>query len=220
MPTVNVLDLRNQVVGSVDLADEVFAAEVNANLLYEAVRWYRAGQRSGTAKTKRRWEVAGSGKKLWKQKGTGRARVGSIRSPLWRHGGTTHGPEPRSYSYHLPRKMQVGALRSALSAKLRDGELKVVQAFDVPDHKTKNMVSALRALEINRKVLLVDVPGTTAADGSGVEIDRKVVLSARNIEGAKLVPTREVNVYDLLNHKHVVLTEAAARKLSEALAAK
>ena len=219
MPTVNVLDLRNQVVGSVELSDEVFGAEVNSNLLYEAVRWYRAGLRSGSAKTKRRWEVAGSGKKLWKQKGTGRARMGSIRSPLWRHGGTTHGPEPHSYAYHLPKKMQVGALRSALSAKLRDGELKVVQQFDVPDHKTKNMVSALRALEINRKVLLVDVL-VPATDGQQADLARNVVLSARNIEGAKLVPTREVNVYDLLNHKHVVLTEAAARKLSEALAAK
>jgi len=219
MPTVNVPDLRNQVIGSVDLSDEVFGAEINTNLLYEAVRWYRAGMRSGSAKTKRRWEVAGSGKKLWKQKGTGRARMGSIRSPLWRHGGTTHGPEPRSYAYHLPKKMQVGALRSALSANLRDGELKVVREFNVPDHKTKNMVSALRSLEINRKVLLVDVL-VPASDGQHSEMARNIVLSARNIEGAKLVPTRDVNVYDLLNHKHVVLTEAAARKLSEALAAK
>jgi large subunit ribosomal protein L4 len=219
MPTVNVIDLKNQVVGSVELADEVFNAELNTNLLYEAVRWYRAGLRGGNAKTKRRWEVAGSGKKLWKQKGTGRARMGSIRSPLWRHGGTTHGPEPRSYAYKLPRKMQLGALRSALSAKLRDGELKVVRAFDVPDHKTKNMVNALKSLEINRKVLLVDVLAPVA-DGQAADLARNVVLSARNIEGAKLVPTRDVNVYDLLNHKHVVLTEAAARKLSEALAKK
>lgn len=219
MPTVNILDLKNQVVGSVELSDEVFGAELNTNLLYEAVRWYRAGQRGGNAKTKRRWEVAGSGKKLWKQKGTGRARMGSIRSPLWRHGGTTHGPEPRSYAYKLPRKMQIGALRTALSAKLRDGELKVVRAFDVPDHKTKNMVNALKSLEINRKVLLVDVLAP-AADGQAADVARNVVLSSRNIEGAKLVPTRDVNVYDLLNHKHVVLTEAAARKLSEALAKK
>jgi large subunit ribosomal protein L4 len=220
MPSVDVVDLNNATVGSLELSDAVFGAEVNEALLYEAVRQHTAARRSGTASTKTRHEVSGSGKKLWKQKGTGRARMGSIRSPLWRHGGTTHGPEPRSYSYHLPKKMQVGALRSALSAKLRDGELKVVREFDVPDHKTKNMVSALKALEINRKVLLVDVPTAAAADGKGHEIDRKIVLSARNIEGAKIVPTREVNVYDLLNHKHVVLTEAAARKLSEALAAK
>lgn len=218
MPTVDVYDIRNQVVGSVDLSDAVFGAEVNTNLIYEAVRWYRAGQRSGTAKTKRRWEVAGSGKKLWKQKGTGRARMGSIRSPLWRHGGTTHGPEPRSYAYHLPRKMQLGALRSALSAKLRDGELKVVQAFDLSDHKTKTMASALRTLEANRKVLLVDVIGAPAAEGQAGELARNLVLSTRNIENVKLVPSRDVNVYDLLNHKQVLLTEAAARKLSEALA--
>jgi len=218
MPTVNVVDLKNQVVGSVELSDEVFSAEVNTSLLYEAVRWYRAGLRGGNAKTKRRWEVAGSGKKLWKQKGTGRARMGSIRSPLWRHGGTTHGPEPRKYDFKLPRKMQLGALRSALSGKLRDGELKVVRAFDVPDHKTKSMVAALSALEGNRKVLLVDV-AHAVAEGPA-ELDRKVVLSSRNIEGVKLVPTKDVTVYDLLNHKLVVMSEAAARKLSEALAAK
>lgn len=216
MPTVDIFDLKNQVVGSLDLSDSVFGAEVNDNLIYEAVRWYRASLRRGTAKTKRRWEVAGSGKKLWKQKGTGRARMGSIRSPLWRHGGTTHGPEPRDYSYHLPKKMQLGALRSALSAKLRDGELKVVSAFNVTDHKTKTVASALKGLEANRKVLLIDLPVKT---GEGpAELDVRLVRGSRNIEGVKLVPTRDVTVYDLLNHKQVVLTEAAARKLSEALA--
>jgi large subunit ribosomal protein L4 len=216
MPTVDVFDLRNQVVGSVDLADSVFGAQVNRSLIYEAVRWYRAGLRSGSAKTKRRWEVAGSGKKLWKQKGTGRARVGSIRSPLWRHGGTTHGPQPRSYAFRLPRKMQLGALRSALSGKLRDGELKVIQSLELADHKTKTMASILKALDANRKVLLVDVMAA-AADGQPAELNRNLVLSSRNIEGVKLVPTREVSVYDLLNHQHVLVTEAAARKLSEAL---
>ena len=119
MPSVNVIDLNNATVGSIDLADAVFGAEVNEALLYEAVRQHTAARRSGTAATKTRHEVSGSGKKLWKQKGTGRARMGSIRSPLWRHGGTVHGPQPRSYAYKLPRKMQLGALRSALSAKLR-----------------------------------------------------------------------------------------------------
>src|SRR5512139_102314 len=117
MPKVDVYDLKNQKVGEVELSEEVFGAPLNENLIYESVRHYLAGERSGTAKTKVRHEVAGSGKKLWKQKGTGRARVGSIRSPLWRHGGTTHGPQPRSYAYKLPRKMQLGALRAALSAK-------------------------------------------------------------------------------------------------------
>src|ERR1039458_3572801 len=128
MPTVDVFDLNNQKVGQLDLADEVFGAEVNEALLYEAVKQYQAGLRAGTHKTKVRSEVAGSGKKLWKQKGTGRARVGSVRSPIWRHGGIVHGPQPRDYSYKLPKKMLVGALRSGLSAQLRDGELKVVRS--------------------------------------------------------------------------------------------
>jgi large subunit ribosomal protein L4 len=214
MPSVDVFDLGNQVVGSLDLSDDVFGAEVNESLIYEAIRHYRASIRSGTAKTKVRREVSGSGKKLWKQKGTGRARMGSIRSPLWRHGGTIHGPVPRSYAYKLPRKMQLGALRSALSAKLRDGELKIVRAFDLPDHKTKSLASALKTIEANRKVLLVDVISATAENDE----QRKLLLSSRNIEGVTLVPSREVTVYDLLNHKQVLLTEAAAQKLSEALA--
>ncbi len=207
MPSVDVIDLNNQVVGSVDLADEVFAAPVNKNLLYEAVRHYRAGKRSGNASTKTRHEVSGSGRKLWKQKGTGRARMGSIRSPLWRHGGTTHGPQPRDYSYKLPRKMELGALRSALSAKLRDGELKVVNAFSFSDHKSKSVVAALGRLEAAKTVLLVDN-----------EDNRNLKLGSRNLEGVTLVPSRDVTVYDLLKHAHVLLSEAAARKLGEALA--
>lgn len=135
MPKVDVVDLNNTKVGEMELSDVVFSAPVNEDLLYEAVKNYMANKRRGTAKTKTRHEVAGSGKKLWKQKGTGRARMGSIRSPLWRHGGTTHGPQPRDYSYSLPKKMMLGAMRSALSAKLRDGELAVVKEFSVSDHK-------------------------------------------------------------------------------------
>jgi large subunit ribosomal protein L4 len=207
MPTVDVVDLNNQKVGELELADEVFAAEVNEALLYEAVRHYRAGQRAGTAKTKVRREVAGSGKKLWKQKGTGRARMGSIRSPLWRHGGTVHGPVPRDYSYKLPRKMLLGALRSALTAKLRDGELRVVQSFALADHKTRSMHEALGRLEATRKVLIVE-------NGE----NRNLELSARNLQGVTLLPTRELNPYHLLEHNRVLLSEAAASKLSEALA--
>src|SRR5487761_2761909 len=156
MPSVDVIDLSNKKVGTLELADEVFAATVNQALLYEAVRHYLAGQRRGTASTKTRHEVAGSGKKLWKQKGTGRARMGSIRSPLWRHGGTVHGPQPRDYSYKLPRKMLLGALRAALTAKLRDGELRVVQAFGLADHKTKAFRAALDKLETGKTVLVID----------------------------------------------------------------
>ncbi len=207
MPSVDVLDLSNTKVGSVELSDFVFAAPVNKALLYEAVRHHLAGIRRGTAKTKTRHEVAGSGKKLWKQKGTGRARMGSIRSPLWRHGGTTHGPQPRDYSYRLPRKMLLGALRSALSAKLRDGELRVVREFSIAEPKSKLMRQTLDRFEANRTVLLVD----------NAE-NRNLELSSRNLEGVKLVSSREVNVYDLLGHEQVLLTEAAAQKLSEGLA--
>ena len=150
--------------------------------------------------------MAGSGKKLWKQKGTGRARMGSIRSPLWRHGGTTHGPQPRDYSYKLPRKMQLGALRSALSAKLRDGELRIVSEFALSEHKSKLMRKTLDALEIARTVLLVD----------NTE-NRNLELSSRNLEGVKLVDSHHVNVYDLLGHQQVLMTQAAAQKLSEGL---
>jgi len=207
MPSVDIVDLSNKKVGTLELADAVFAAPVNEALLYEAVRHYLAGVRRGTASTKTRHEVAGAGKKLWKQKGTGRARVGSIRSPLWRHGGTTHGPQPHSFAYKLPRKMQLGALKSALSAKLRDGELRVVNEFALSEVKTKVIRQALNSLEATRTVLLVD-------NGDNPNLH----LSSRNLEGVKLVASRDVNVYDLLGHQHVLLSEAAARKLSEALA--
>ncbi len=207
MPSVDIIDLNNKVVGTLDLADEVFGVPVNEDLLYEAVRHHLACVRRGTASTKTRHEVAGSGKKLWKQKGTGRARMGSIRSPLWRHGGTVHGPQPRDYSYKLPRKMQLGALRSALSAKLRDGELRVVSEFAIAEPKSKGMRKTLEALEASRTILLVDNSA-----------NRNLALASRNLEGVKLVASREVNVYDLLGHQHVLLTQEAAKKLSEALA--
>jgi large subunit ribosomal protein L4 len=207
MPTVDVFDLNNQKVGQVDLADEVFGAEVNEALLYEAVKQYQAGLRAGTHKTKVRSEVAGSGKKLWKQKGTGRARVGSVRSPIWRHGGIVHGPQPRDYSYKLPHKMVVGALRSALSAKVRDGELKVVQAFDFAGPKTRDAAGALAKLETGRSVLVVD-------NGE----NRNLSLGVRNIKGVTLISTREVNAFHLLGHQSVLLSQAAALKFSEALA--
>jgi large subunit ribosomal protein L4 len=206
MPTVDVVDLNNQKVGEIELADAVFGAEVNEALLYEAVRHYQAGERAGTHKTKVRREVAGSGKKLWKQKGTGRARVGSVRSPIWRHGGTSHGPQPRDYSYKLPHKMVVGALRSALSGKLRDGELKIVQAFDFSQPKTKLAKSTLATLEGTRTVLVVD-------NGE----NKNLSLGVRNLTGVTLLSTKDVNAYHLLGHKSVLLSAAAAQKFSEAL---
>jgi large subunit ribosomal protein L4 len=207
MPTLDVFDLNNQKVSTVEVADDVFGAEVNQALLYEAVRHFTAGNRAGTHKVKTRREVSGSGKKLWKQKGTGRARVGSVRSPIWRHGGIVHGPVPRDYSYSLPKKMMKGALRSALSAKVRDGELKVVQGFTLADHKTKNTMGTLAKLEAGRTVLVID-------NGE----NRNLELSLRNLKGVTLLATREVNPYHLLGHKSVILSEAAAIKFSEALA--
>lgn len=206
MPIVDVFDLNNQKVGELELAEEVFGAEVNEALIYEAVRHHLAGRRSGTAKSKSRHEVSGSGRKLWRQKGTGRARMGSIRSPLWRHGGTAHGPAPRDYSYHLPRKMLLGALRSALTARLRDGGLKVVQAFSFPDHKTKTVRAALNTLQAGRTVLLVDNDN-----------NRNLSLGARNLPGVTLLASRDLTTYHLLGHQHVLISEAAARKLSEGL---
>ena len=207
MPTVDVFDLNNEKVGELELADAVFAAEVNENLVYEAVRQYNAGLRAGTHNTKRRGEVAGSGKKLWKQKGTGRARVGSVRSPIWRHGGTVHGPRPRDYSYKLQRKMLLGALRSALSAKVRDGELKVVRKFELEERKTKNAAAALKRLDVDKKVLLIDN-----------DADQNFALSVRNLKDVTMVASRDVTAYHLIGHERVLLSESAAIKLSEALA--
>jgi len=209
MPKIDVFDFNGTKSGEMELSDAVFGAEVNEALLYEAVRQFNASRRAGTHKTKTRHEVAGSGKKLWKQKGTGRARVGSVRSPLWRHGGTSHGPQPRDYSYDLPKKMMLGALRSALSAKLRDGELGVVSSFQLADHKSKNLRSTLNKLELTKKVLIVEN-----------EENRNLELSARNLEGVLLMHSREVSVYHLLDAKRVLLSRAAAERLSETLAPK
>jgi len=207
MPKVSVVDLANKPVGELELADAVFGAPVNEALLYEAVRNYTANRRAGTHKTKTRHEVSGSGKKLWKQKGTGRARMGSVRSPLWRHGGTVHGPVPRDYSYDLPRKMALGALRSALSAKLRDGELTVVDAFGFAEPKSKQVANALKAVATDaKKVLFVE-----AAENRNLE------LGARNIEGVSVVRSHEVHPYQLLGAKKVLLSKSAAEKLSASL---
>src|ERR1700745_4406706 len=143
MPVVDVVNLDGKKVGEVELAEAVFGAKVNPHLLHEASRWYLRSLRAGTHKTKDKSEVSGAGRKLWRQKGTGRARVGSIRSPLWRHGGTVHGPQPHSHAYTFPRKKLLGALRSALAAKLADGKLIVVNAFDVKEPKTQAFRDAL-----------------------------------------------------------------------------
>ena len=207
MATIDIHNLSGEKVGTFDLADEIFGA-VNEDLLWEAVKHYRAGQRAGTHKTKARWEVSGSGKKLWKQKGTGRARIGSIRSPLWRHGGTVHGPVPRSYDYTFPRKKLLGALRSALASKFADGKLIVVNAFDVKEPKTKEFRKALDSLKVDSTVLLVE---------AARQENRNLELSARNIEGLELVRGSEVHPYHLLRHDRVIFSHPAIEKLQASL---
>lgn len=205
MPVVDVKNLAGKTVGQVDLADGVFAARVNPHLLHETTRWYLSGQRAGTHKTKGRADVAGSGRKLWKQKGTGRARIGSIRSPLWRKGGTVHGPVPHKYSYRLPHKMVLGALRSALSMKLAEEKLIVIDGWELETHKTKPFREALGKLNGDvRTILLVDNEG-----------NRNLELASRNLEGITLSLSRDLQVYDLLKHDRLMLSKDAALRLSE-----
>jgi large subunit ribosomal protein L4 len=207
MAVVDIVNLEGKNVGQMDLSDAVFGAKVNPNLLHETVRWYLAEQRAGTHKTKGRGEVSGSGRKLWKQKGTGRARVGSIRSSIWRKGGTVHGPQPRSYAYRLPRKMFLGALRSALSAKLADQKLTIVDAWQLESHKTKPFRQVLTRLDGDTKtILLVE----TAAN-------RNLELASRNLEGVKLVAPHALQPYDLLRHDRLVLSKDAAERLGTTL---
>ena len=210
MPVVDVKNLEGKKVGEIELADAVFAARVNPHLLHETVRWYLDWQRAGTHKTKGRGEVAGSGRKLWRQKGTGRARVGSIRSSLWRKGGTVHGPQPRSYRYRLPRKMLLGALRSALSAKLAEQKLTVVDAWTLESHKTKAFRQVLERFDGDaRTTLLVEAAA-----------NRNLELASRNLEGVKLVASTALQPYDLLRHDRLIVSKDAALKLSAALGPK
>jgi len=209
MPVLDVKNLEGETVGQVELSDDVFAAKVNEHLLHEVVRHRLAGESAGTHKTKDKSEVSGSGRKLWKQKGTGRARIGSIRSPLWRHGGTVHGPVPRSYEYSLPRKMLLGALRSALSVKAAQGKLTVVEAWALESHKTKVLAGSLGKLNgETRTILLVE-------NTPSVNLER----ASRNLEGVTLVPTASLDTYDLMRHDHLMLSREAALKLSRGLGA-
>jgi large subunit ribosomal protein L4 len=206
MPVVDVINLEGKKVGQVELADAVFGAKVNPHLLHEASRWYQNSLRAGTHKTKDKSEVSGAGRKLWRQKGTGRARVGSIRSPLWRHGGTVHGPKPRSYGYALPKKMILGALRSALSAKLAEQKLTVVDAWSLDSHKTKALTLALGKLNLIKSALIVSYGE-----------NRNLELASRNIEGVKLIAPNGLQPYDLLKHDLIVLSKDAAARLSHTL---
>ena len=209
MANVDVVNLNGDKVGSIELPDAMFGPDqVNEVLLWEAVKHYRASLRQGTHKTKSRSEVAGSGKKLWKQKGTGRARIGSVRSALWRHGHTVHGPQPRSYEYPFPRKKLLGALRSALASKLADGTLTVVDSLEIKEAKTKLYRAALDKLGVKRTVLLVE---------NGKTLTQSLVLGTRNLDGVELVLNNEVHPYDLLRYEKAVFSTSAIEQLTEAL---
>jgi large subunit ribosomal protein L4 len=197
---------QNEKVGSVDLRDEVFGGRIKTDLIHESVVRANAAERRGTHATKTRAMVSGSGKKPWRQKGTGRARVGEVRNPLWRKGGTVFGPQPRSYEYQLPRKVEKGALRAALAQKLRDGEVIVVDALSVGDIKTKAAAEMLRRLGVDGKALLVDL-----------KPEEKLALSVRNIEGVTILPSNRISARDVMNTRRVVLTQAALEKLQEVL---
>src|SRR5437763_6716081 len=197
-------------IGRPGLADEIFGA-LNEDLLWEAVNHYRAAQRAGTHATKNRKLASGSGKKLWKQKGTGRARVGSIRSPRWLHGGTVHGPQPRSYDYQFPKKKLLGALRSALAAKFADGKLTVVESFDLKEPKSGAFRKSLEKLNFSKNALLVE-------QGSK-EGNRNLELSSRNLEGVELVNGSAVHHYHLLRYELAIFSRPAHERLQDSLKA-
>jgi large subunit ribosomal protein L4 len=204
---LDVVNGENQKVGAVDVRDEVFGGRVNTDLMWESVVHANAAARRGTHATKNRALVSGSGKKPWRQKGTGRARVGSTRTPLWRHGGTVFGPQPRSYDFKLSKKVERGALRAALAQKMKDGALIVVDALAATEIKTKAAVELLKRLGCEGKAVLVDVA-----------VDEKLSRSVRNIPGVLLVPSARLTARDVINASRVVTTEGALEKLQEALA--
>lgn len=206
MPTVKVRNLSNKEVGEVTLSDAVFGAELNESLIHSALMNFQANARQGTSATKTRGNVSGSGRKLWKQKGTGRARIASLRSPLWKGGGNVHGPQPRDWSYEMPKKMRRGALRSALSERLREGNLIVVDEFGFESAKTKDFIATMAGLGAAVKTLVVD-----SLD------NQNLILSSRNVKKTKVTNSFGVNIYDLLYHEKLFISKAAVEELSRLL---
>jgi large subunit ribosomal protein L4 len=203
---IAVKNLANETLREIDLPDEVFGYPYKQDLIHLAVVSIQAGKRAGTHQTKTRGEVSGSGRKLWRQKGTGRARIGSIRSPLWRHGGTVHGPQPRDYSNHLSRAEKRNALRSALSQKLKEDRIVVLDGLELQSHKTAALRKQLLGLGVDGKALLVDRHD-----------NEKLGLAARNQRALKVVDALAVNVYDVVDRPFLVTSEAALGKLIEVL---
>src|SRR5436190_18610199 len=206
MPTVKVHNLKNEEIGEVQLSDAVFGAPLNEALIHAAVRNFMANGRQGTSATKTRGDVSGSGRKLWKQKGTGRARIASLRSPLWKGGGNVHGPQPRDWSYNLPKKMRKRAMCAAISERLREGNLVIVNDWKLDAPKTREFLNMLGSLKLNGKTLIVDSLKNT-----------NLMLASRNVQTAKVVNSYGVNIYDLMNHQKLVLTPKTVEELTDIL---
>ena len=204
--TLDVVDLQNEKIGSLELSDEVFGGRVNTDVIWEAVVHQNACEHRGTHATKTRGRVSGTGKKPWRQKGTGRARVGEARNPLWRGGGTVFGPQPRSYAYRLPRKVIRGALRAALTQKFRDAEVVVVEQLSVEEPRTRHGAELLQRLDVTGKSLLVDV-----------NPDSNLSLAVRNISGVRMSSTRQLGARDVVDTGRVVMTRAAIERLEQVL---
>ncbi|HXL80544.1 MAG TPA: 50S ribosomal protein L4 [Pyrinomonadaceae bacterium] len=206
MPTVKVRNLKNEEIREVELSDAVFDAPLNQGLIHAAVRNFMANARQGTSATKTRGDVSGAGRKLWKQKGTGRARIASLRSPLWKGGGNVHGPQPRDWSYNMPKKMRQGALRSALSERVREGKVVLIDGWTLDKPKTKDFIASLQKLGLEGKTLIVD-----SLDNDNL------MLSTRNVQSAKVVNSFGLNIYDLLYHERLVISEDAIKELEQLL---
>jgi large subunit ribosomal protein L4 len=211
MPTVKVRNLKNKEVGDVVLSDAVFGVELNESLIHSAVMNYQANGRQGTSATKTRGNVSGSGRKLWKQKGTGRARIASLRSPLWKGGGNVHGPQPRDWSYQMPKKMRRGALRSALSERLREGNLIVIDGFEFDNPKTSEFLGAMGTLGLvdkktRTKTLIID-----SLDNANL------ILSSRNVQKTKVTNSFGLNIYDIIYHEKLLISKAAVEELNALL---
>ncbi len=206
MPVVDIFNINREKVGEVDLKDDIFGVDVYPPILHEVVTWQRAKKRAGTACTKTRGEVSGGGKKPWRQKGTGRARAGSIRSPLWRGGGIVFGPRPRSYAYTLPKKVKRLALKMALSSKLANGQLVVLEDYPYTTPKTKDFVRLLKTFAIEKALVVTD------------REHEALRLSARNVPYVQVMPTAGLNVYDILKHDHLVVLSPAVAQIEARLA--
>lgn len=207
MAVADVFDIEKKKVAQVDLNDAVFGAEVNEAIIYDVVKMQLASRRSGTASTKTRSDVRGGGKKPWRQKGTGRARAGSSRSPLWRSGGTVFGPHPRDYSYSIPKKVRKKALISALSMKFKDNKMLILKDFPMEKISTRIFKSVADLFSLKKALFVID------------ENNEVLLKSSRNIKNIKMIRSEGINVYDILNHEHLILLEPSVKKIEGALLA-